>query len=329
MAIYYVLLITSALIWALTFLFTKQYQKYKGEGLVSSLKMSCISSAFIALMFYVKLTISLNEFTFYFTWFTFAITFAQAFVVFAGIYIGMKVLSVGDMSLYSMFMMLGSLILPTLTGFLYGEAIDDRKIIGMILMIVALVLSLDSVEKKRMSLKVALYYFAAFVANGMMGVFLTIHQKNPELTAGAYMQEGSWAINSDAYMVWYGLSAVLMSSVFLGILKVTSLKNERAKALFVPQEGLPVVQGNLLKLLVALIPVGYGLFCGFGDYFISLATVPGALGASVTFPINNGGTIVFSTLVGLIVLKEKINLKTILSLIIILCSTMLFMFAPV
>lgn len=327
MAIYYILLFLSALIWAFTFLFTKQYQKYKGEGIVSTLKMALFSSMFIALMFFVKSSIESGKIAFYFSWLTFVITLAQAFVVFLGIYIGMKVLAIGDMSLYSMFMMLGNLILPTITGFLYGESIGDRKIIGMILMIVALVLSLDSVEKKRMSFKVALYYFIAFLANGMMGSLLTIHQKNPSLTAGAFMQDNAWAINSDIYMVWYGLSGVIMSGIFLVVMKVVSINNEKVRQLFSLQESITIPQSKALKIWVLLIPLAYGLFCGFGDYFISIATAPGALDSSVTFPINNGGTIVFSTLVGLLIYKEKVNLKTILSLIIILCSTILFMFA--
>ncbi|MBQ5927069.1 MAG: hypothetical protein IIX01_04025 [Clostridia bacterium] len=84
-----------------------------------------------------------------------------------------------------------------------------------------------------------------------------------------------------------------------------------------------------MKLFVLSIPLLYGLFNGFGDYFITLATLPGALGSSVTFPIINGGTIIFSTLIGFFAYKEKPNLKIIISIVIVLCATLLFMFSTV
>ena len=80
-------------------------------------------------------------------------------------------------------------------------------------------------------------------------------------------------------------------------------------------------------LLSILIAAGFGLVNGLGNYFITLGTKPGALGSSVTFPIVNGGTIVFSSLIGLIAFKEKITWKTWIGLALVVLSTTLFMFA--
>jgi multidrug transporter EmrE-like cation transporter len=63
-----------------------------------------------------------------------------------------------------------------------------------------------------------------------------------------------------------------------------------------------------------------------GDYFIALATQPHALGSSVTFPIINGGTILFSTLVGIVLYKEKLKRTTVVSLVLVIVATVLFMF---
>jgi multidrug transporter EmrE-like cation transporter len=65
---------------------------------------------------------------------------------------------------------------------------------------------------------------------------------------------------------------------------------------------------------------------GFGDYFIAIATQPKALGSSVTFPIINGGTILFSTLIGVFLYKEKLTVSTVISLVLVLVATVTFMF---
>ena len=70
----------------------------------------------------------------------------------------------------------------------------------------------------------------------------------------------------------------------------------------------------------------YGLCNGLGDYFIAIATQPHALGSSVTFPIINGGTIVFSTISGMVFFKEKLNVAKIISLALVVVSTVIFMF---
>ena len=82
-----------------------------------------------------------------------------------------------------------------------------------------------------------------------------------------------------------------------------------------------------MRIVAAILPVLYGICNGLGDYFIALGTQPGALGSSVTFPIVNGGTILFSTLIGCLFYREKFTLKTMCSLLIIVASTVLFMFA--
>ena len=77
-------------------------------------------------------------------------------------------------------------------------------------MFAALVLSVGNDKKKKVSLKAILYYIGIFIFNGMVGVLLTIHHKNPALTAGAFMENGQWTVNGDMYMVWYG---ILFSSI--------------------------------------------------------------------------------------------------------------------
>ena len=53
MAIYYILLFCSALIFSLQFLITKQYQRRNGTGFLSSVRLSLFAYLAIALFFFV------------------------------------------------------------------------------------------------------------------------------------------------------------------------------------------------------------------------------------------------------------------------------------
>ena len=67
MTIYYILLFSSALLFAFVFLFTKQYEKYKGGGIIGALKLSIIANALIALMFFTKNAVTQGAINFYFS----------------------------------------------------------------------------------------------------------------------------------------------------------------------------------------------------------------------------------------------------------------------
>ena len=241
---------------------------------------------------------------------------------------GIKVLAVGDMSIYSVFMMLGSLLLPSLVGLIfYGEELTPIKGIAFVCMFSAIVLSVSSIDKSKLTLKAFLYYVGIFVMNGMIGVIFTILQNQPSLTAGSILgSDGTYSINNDVFMTWYGLSMVILCAVVYAVLFVVSKIKKAPELIAVTQEestGESAVKAFTISLVFAAL---YGLCNGLGDCFIALATQPGALGSSVTFPIINGGTIIFSTVCGMIFYKEKLKPLTIISILLVIASTILFMF---
>ena len=336
MFIYYVLLFLSALIFASQFFVTRQYQMRNGTGFLGSVKLSFFAYLTIAVFFFVKGCLTKGTLNFGFTWFTFAITLLIAVVSLSCVYMGIKVLSVGDMSIYSVFMMLGSLILPSLVGVIvYEEPLTPLKAIALLLMFTAIIFSVSSVDKNKLTLKALLYYVGIFIMNGMIGVFFTVHQNQPEMTAAVMNTADGLVVNNDVFMTWYGISTVLLSGVIYGVWYL--LKKVKPQ-LFKQQDcfddvsvGVEATIADKKTLVKAFwITVGlsaiYGLCNGVGDYFIAIATQPNALGASVTFPIINGGTIVFSTLSGIVFFKEKLTVSTIISLVIVVVSTVLFMF---
>ncbi len=331
MAIYYILLFCSALIFSLQFLITKQYQRRNGTGFLSSVRLSLFAYLTIALFFFVKGCITFKSLNFGFSWFTLLMTLLVAIVSLSCVYMGIKVLAVGDMSIYSVFMMLGSLILPSLVGLLfYEEKLTLLKGIALLCMFGAIILSVSSVDKSKLTVKALLYYIGIFVMNGMIGVLFTVHQNQPELTARAIQNtDGTFGVNNDVFMTWYGLSTVILCSVvyliFFIVKKVKGTENLETVETVAKESTVAesLVKGLLITLALSAL---YGLCNGLGDYFIALATQPHALGSSVTFPIINGGTILFSTLIGVILYKEKLKVTTCISLALVIVATVLFMF---
>ena len=364
--LYYTLLFCSALIFSLQFLVTRQYQRRNGTGFMSSVRLSLFAYLAIALFFFVKGCITTKSFNFGFSPFTLLMTLLVAVVSFCCVYMGIKVLAVGDMGIYSVFMMLGSLVLPSLVGLVfYGEELTWLKGIALFCMVAAIVFSVGGVDKSKLTLKAILYYIGIFVMNGMIGVLFTVHQNQPELTAAAILNgDGSYAVNNDVFMTWYGLSTVILCSVVVLVsFIVKKAKGQSSETVAVasvaatdaeiiatenatkntetvenpapkaenPAEkpaGKPAIVETALKafLMSLLLAAIYGLCNGLGDYFIAIATQPKALGSSVTFPIINGGTILFSTLIGVILYKEKLTVSTGISLALVVVATVMFMF---
>jgi multidrug transporter EmrE-like cation transporter len=336
MFIYYVLLFLSALIFASQFFVTRQYQLRNGTGFLGSVKLSFFAYLTIAIFFFVKGCLTMGTLNFGFTWFTFAMTLLIAVVSLSCVYMGIKVLAVGDMSIYSVFMMLGSIILPSFVDLVFyyaPEKLSWLKAVALLLMIIAIIFSVSSVDKDKLTLKAILYYIGIFVMNGMIGVFFTIHQNQPELTAAVMQTADELVVNNDVFMTWYGISTVLLTGVIYGIcyfVKPIKSKFSELDGVDSGNEGTAVVEGKESAMKALLVTIGlaaiYGLCNGVGDYFIAIATQPNALGASVTFPIINGGTIIFSTLSGILFFKEKLTVSTVISLVIVVISTVLFMF---
>ena len=352
-AVYYALLFASALIFSSQFLITRAYQRRNGTGFISSVKLSLGAYFTIAVFFLIKGSITYGKFNLGFSTFTFGMTLLIALVSLSCVFMGIKVLAVGDMSIYSVFMMLGSLVLPTFVGLVfYKESFGLIKGIAILLMFAAIIFSISASGKKVFNIKALICYIGIFLMNGMIGVLFTVHQNHPELTALAVRNNnGSFSVNNDAFMTWYGLSTVILSSiVYLVIITVKAFENKKHKSKTDINSGDAEIENksqncyqsdsecnvcgkqNALSIIrqiaiFIVLPVLYGLCNGLGDYFIAIATQPGALGSSVTFPIINGGTILFSSLFGLIFYKEKFRLATYIALALVMASTVLFMFA--
>lgn len=221
--------------------------------------------------------------------------------------VGIQVLSLGSLAIYSMFMMLGGMLVPFFYGILFlEETLSWGKTAGTALLTVFIVLQAVSQperEKKAVGWKKYLFFglcMVIFFVNGMTGVIAKAHQ----ISTGA-VDEGSFTVVS------CGLTALLSALLLPFVL----LKNRKKTA------GV-VKQMLRWKPLLLMVCVGIAGYTGNFLHLIAADRVP----VSVQFPLVSGGVIVLSALVSAFGFREKLSAREWLSVAGAFASTVLFAF---
>lgn len=280
----YGLLAASALLFALQFLFNQKYQKSRGDGIDSAVTLSLYMHGISFLIMLV-----LNLFKLNITWFSLLMAAIYAAVVLGYSFSSLKAFATANLSVFSIFAMLGGMLLPLAYGIIFcNEGFNLVKAICVILIGAATAMSFEKGNKNKGSMK---YYLAVFFLNGMVGVISKIHQSEPSL-----------AVDSRSFMATVNICVFVACAVF------QLIKNKK-------------ISKVTFKELTYL--AGYAACNGIGNLFCLIALV--SLPASVQFPIVTGGTMFFSTLVS-IIRKEKPSAKTVIAAVIAFVSTILMMF---
>lgn len=264
---YYLLVLSAVFLFSLQFLFNQKFQQSRGESLESALEFSLYKSIVIVviMLFIGKFSIQITPFS---------VLMATLYAV-SGIAMtafSMKAFAVANLSVYSVFSMLGGMLLPFVLGIsFYNEELSLFKLLCCLLIIVSVLLN---IKKGKQDKKAIIYYMAVFVLNGMAGVLSKIHQSSslPHTDSTGFM---------------------LISSFITAVIS--------AVWLLVSYKKIPLIKSKNL-----LYTAGYGVFNGIGNLFllISLSNLP----ASVQYPLVTGGVMVFSTAISAL-RKEKITAK--------------------
>ncbi len=280
----YALLTAAALLFAMQFLFNQQFRKHNGDGDDSTVIFAGYTHGISFLIMLILSGLRLEV-----TWFSLLVAAIYAIVVLGYNYASLKSFATANLSVFSIYAMLGGMLLPLAYGVIFcKEELSIFKIFCIILIGVATSLSFEKSTTKGNNLK---YYFGVFILNGMVGVLSKIHQSNAEL-----------AVDSKSFM------ATVNACVFIICLAYQLIKNKKIAK--VSLKSLGSISGHA--------------FCnGIGNLFCLIALV--SLPASVQFPITTGGVMVFSTIISLI-RKEKPSAKTLISTAIAFVSTVLMMF---
>ncbi len=271
---YYLVIVFASLLFSVNTFFNKTYQKNEGESfekLMLFMWVSSICGVFVMLClsgFKVKIS-------------TFALLMAalNSIAHITCTIIAMKCMSKVNLSLYSLFIMSGGMILPTLYGFIFnGEGINATKAICIVLLIVALFVSVGKLS----NCKGLFYCILVFFANGMYGVITSIYKTKSTV----HIPDA----NYNMFVLLY--SFIISSAIILFI--APKYKKEHETSLF-----------TLNKPKQSYLAAFFYIFSnGMGNFFLLWALDKG-VEVSIQYPVITGGTIIFSTVLS-ILLKEKV-----------------------
>ena len=261
----YILVFSATILFALQFFFNQRFEQSRGSDLKSALEFNLYKSIVIVVMM-----LFISKFNIIVTPFSVALATVYALACILMTYFSFKAFAIANLSVYSVFSMLGGMLLPFLLGVgFYDEKMSVFKLICCGLIVVSVLLNLKGGKGNK---KAFLYYMAVFVLNGGVGVISKIHQSSDISHT-----------DSTGFMFLSSLACIIISGIWL----------------LVKYKKIPVIKGKPL-----LFAGGYGIFNGVGNWFLLLSLIH--LPASVQYPLVTGGVMVFSTIISAI-RKEKLT----------------------
>ena len=255
---YYGMIVGAVLLFGISFFFNERYEKYMGGGMLSIMKFSLLSAtAGVVVLFFV------NGCALQVTPFTVLLALANSLNGLLFTFCSLKALGRINLSLYSLFSMLGGMALPFVGGILFfEESLTLAKAVCVLVICAALALTV----KKGESRGGTLFYAGIFLLNGLSGILSTVFQK-------AAFPKGS----AGDYSLLSALWTVLISAVLLLILTLGTKKQTPPR----------------LSLRASLFGAGHGAINRIGNWILilALAHVP----ASAQYPMVTGGVMIVST----------------------------------
>ena len=252
---YYGIVSIAVIMFSVQFFFTDRYEKEMGGGAASTFFYSLLSAIAGGICLFCVTGINIGI-----TPFTLVMATATAVNTILFSYCSLKALGKINLSLYSVFSMLGGMMLPFIVGIVfYNEDITVGKIICTVLVIAALACTINRDGKKGGTL----HYIGIFVLNGMSGVLAKIFDSAPFKTTDAA-----------SYSLWTAIVMALISLVIVMPMR-KKLKKPKLSVIFYSFGGGAINQVANFLLIIAL------------------AVLP----ASVQYPFITGGVMIASTII--------------------------------
>lgn len=302
----YILILLAVACFAGQFAFTKLYEGVVKQTTVTSLVMLVVMSV-IGTVLYLFIGGFRVEFSVVSVFWT--VLFALVMIPYY--MIGIKVLSLGSLAIYSMFMMLGGMLVPFFYGVLFlRESVSVAQVIGTVLLTGFIILQAISQSDSntttggKQSAKTKVTFFVLcliiFFLNGLTGVIAKAHQ-----ISESSVDEVSFTVISCALTAIF--SMILLAFEFL-----RNRKEKRRQ----------VMTTLKIKPMGIMVLIGASTYTGNFLHLLAANDVP----ASVQFPLVSGGVIVLSALVSFFAFKEKMSVKEWISIGGAFLSTVLFAF---
>ena len=278
---YYLLIIFSTVLFSLSNLFFASYQKHEGDSLIKSYTNVFIGAIFAIIMLFFTGIGNLS-----FSFFSFFIALLAAINGTVCTVMSIKVFAIANLTIYSLFSMIGGMLLPFLFSIaFYNETFTFKKILCVILLILALLIGNPiSKNQEKSSKKAIIYYIGVFVSNGLSGVFSKIHQA------------GETAVSANSYTFMQKIIILFISTAIM----IYFLFKKECIKLNYPIKSTTFIAGGGIFNTIANIILLYALL---------------HVDASVQYPLVTGGVIVFSMLFDFIIGKKPTK-RSIISVIV-------------
>ena len=275
---YYLLILSATVLFSCQFMMTQGFQRLNGSSFRTSIRFASQTSFFICIAMLI-----LSGFRLTFTPTLAAVALIQSVSSFAASYCSIKALGTANLSVYSMFSMLGGMLLPFVYGIVFGgENMTLGKVICCALIVLALTFDRESFKSKEGAVK---YYLAVFVLNGMNGVY------------AAFITMAEPGYNKQSYLALMNMFVFIITFIVY----------------YATEKKLPIPRFSELKYSGT-----YGICNGVANLMLLIAL--GHVNASVQYPIVTGGVIIFST-VAAALQKDNVKRRTVISAIIAFVAT--------
>lgn len=298
----YIMIFLSVICFAAQFAFTKLFEQSVKQTMTTIFVMLIVTGLSGAVIFLVA-----GGFQVRFSWVSTVWAVIMACIMIPYYMLGVKVLSFGSVAVYSMFMMLGGMLVPFFYGILFlQETVSVGKLLGTAFLAGFMILQAvgekqpreESAHKKIKCLFFVLCLLIFFI-NGLTGVVTKAHA----------MSEG--AVDETSFVAIYCAMTAMLGGVFLvGAL----LKNKG-------EVWAQMKSTWKKKPLVSMVLLGTAAYTGNFLQLLAADKVP----ASVQFPLVSGGVIVLSAVVS-ILFKEKLTKREWISVAGAFAATFLFAF---
>lgn len=322
----YMFVLAALILLVMYFTANKIVQKRLGSGTEEALTYSCLRGFVSALIFFVIYVImyrALPAITPYSLW----MSALLALCVCAYTLLGFRILSLGSLSIFTVFLMLGGMIIPYLYGVIWlNEGINVFRIVGIVLMVISLFLPLIGTRKsetagEKTGVKKRIIFgvicFAVFMLNGIVSVISKTHALKMSDQRPVLITFVMLCTLSNGVLSLISLIAVKLFARIRGRKDKESASPETEKE---SGSGVALAAFRSAFVFIVLAAAFDGISFMFQQFGAS------KLPASVMYPIQTGGSIVLTALVGFLLFKEKPTKIALIGLAITFAATFLFLF---
>jgi len=267
----------------------KLFQKENGDGFRTGILFNLVNGSITAVFFFL-----LNRFRVDVSPFSLMMATIMTVCATAYLIISFRIMTIGSVASYSLFLMLGGMVVPYLYGVLaLGEQLTVLRTIGLLMICASLILI--GYKGGKRNARAGILYGVVFLLNGLVSVVSKLHQ----------IDTVHHAVGTADFIILTGLTKTVLLAMLFPFLKR-------------PTSG-PSPHITRTIVVVALSSVVGGV--SYMLQLIGAKTLP----ATVLYPIVTGGTVVFSAVMGYLFFRERPDRRSVVGIACCFVATLFFL----